>query len=44
MIRHLAKIALVTTLALACMFYPFIPGTHRPLATTLSMMAQALGF
>ncbi len=44
MIRHVFRIALITILALACMFYPFLPGTHDRLAVTLSMMARVLGW
>jgi hypothetical protein len=42
-IRHTLQLAAITSLALACMFYPFIPGTHDRLAVTLSAMAQVLG-
>ena len=42
-IRHALQLAAITSLALACMFYPFMPGTHDRLAVTLSAMAQVLG-
>lgn len=42
-IRHTLQLAAITILAVACMFYPFMPGTHDRLAATLSMMAQVLG-
>jgi hypothetical protein len=42
-IRHALQVAAITILALACMFYPFMPGTHDRLAVTLSIMAQVLG-
>ena len=43
-IRHALQLAGITVLVLACMFYPFMPGPHDRLATTLSSMVQALGF
>lgn len=43
-IRHTLQLAAIVVLVLACMFYPFMPGTHDRLAVTLSIMAQALGF
>ena len=42
-LRHTLQLAAITVLAVACMFYPFMPGTHDRLAATLSMMAQVLG-
>jgi hypothetical protein len=41
-IRHTLQLAGITILALACMFYPFVPGTHDRLAAGLSAMAQGL--
>lgn len=43
MIRHLLQIAAATVLGLACMFYPFMPGTYDRMAVTLSGMAQVVG-
>jgi hypothetical protein len=43
MIRHVVRIAAIILVAVACMFYPFLPGTHDRLAVPLSMMAQSLG-
>jgi hypothetical protein len=43
MIRHIICIAAITILAVACMFYPFLPGRYDRLAVTLSMMAQLVG-
>jgi hypothetical protein len=43
MIRHLIRIAAITIVAVACMFYPFLPGRYDRLAVTLSLMAQLLG-
>jgi hypothetical protein len=37
------RIAAITILAVACMFYPFLPGSHDRLAVTLSTMAQLFG-
>jgi hypothetical protein len=34
------RIAAITILAVACMFYPFLPGRYDRLAVTLSTMAQ----
>jgi hypothetical protein len=36
-------IAAFTILAVACMFYPFLPGRYDRLAVTLSLMAQLVG-
>jgi hypothetical protein len=36
------RIATITILLAACMFYPFLPGPHDRLAVTLSTMAQLL--
>src|SRR5687768_17970602 len=44
MIRHIVQIAAITILAIACMFYAFLPGTHDRLAVTLSFMARSLGW
>lgn len=43
-IRHALQLAAATTLLLGCMFYPFMPGRHDRLATTLSGMVQVLAF
>jgi len=43
MIRHFLRIAVITVLALASMFYPFMPGTYDRMAIPLSGMAQVLG-
>jgi hypothetical protein len=37
------RIAAITILAVACMFYPFLPGRYDRLAVTLSLMAQLVG-
>jgi hypothetical protein len=37
------RLAAITILAVACMFYPFLPGRYDRLAVTLSVMAQLLG-
>jgi hypothetical protein len=44
MSRHIGQIAAISLVALTCMFYPFLPGTHDRLAVTLSMMARMLGW
>jgi hypothetical protein len=44
MTQHVFRIAGVTILALALMFYPFLPGTHDRLAVTLATMALMLGW
>lgn len=43
MIRHFLQIGAITFVALASMFYPFMPGTYDRMAGTLSGMAQVLG-
>lgn len=43
-LRHTLRIAAASTLGLACMFYPFMPGSHDSLAVALSTMAQVLGW
>lgn len=43
MIRHSLQIAAICALALASMFYPFMPGTYDRMAVTLSGVAQILG-
>jgi len=43
MTKPLLQIAGISALALACMFYPFMPGPYDSLAVTISGMAQALG-
>ena len=43
MIRHLLWMAGITVLALASMFYPFMPGTYDRMAIPLSGMAQVCG-
>jgi hypothetical protein len=44
LMRHAVQLAAMTIGGLACMFYPFMPGTHDRLAVSLSAMAQAVGF
>lgn len=43
MVRHLALTMVASTLIVACMFYPFLPGGYDSLAVTLSAMAQLFG-
>ncbi|MFN0205480.1 MAG: hypothetical protein ACKVS6_04110 [Planctomycetota bacterium] len=43
MIKHAVQIGAITVLALASMFYPFMPGTYDRMAVPLSGMAQVLG-
>ena len=43
MIRHLLRVASICAVGVACMFYPFMPGSHHRLAVTLSGIAQVLG-
>ena len=40
MASHLLRMSLLTALLLLCIFYPFFPGSHDVLATTLSTGAQ----
>lgn len=42
-LRHLLLLTATLVVALACMFYPFMPGRHDRLAVTLSSMAQVVG-
>lgn len=44
MLRHLAPLGAIVAFFLGLMFYPFLPGSHDGLATTLSFMAQLFGF
>ena len=43
MFRHLALMMVASSLIVACMFYPFLPGNYDGLAVTLSAMAQLFG-
>ncbi len=43
MIRHAVQIGAIAVLALASMFYPFMPGPYDRMAVPLSGMAQVLG-
>ncbi len=43
MIRHFLWIAAITVLALAGMFYPFMPGTYDRMAIPLSGIIQVMG-
>src|SRR5687768_9265510 len=43
MIRHFLWIAAITVLALASMFYPFMPGTYDRMAIPLSGIVQVCG-
>ena len=43
MIRHSLQIGVITILALASLFYPFMPGSYDRMAVTFSGMAQVLG-
>ncbi|MEW6405893.1 MAG: hypothetical protein AB1649_29225 [Chloroflexota bacterium] len=43
MVLHFARIGIITTLLLLCMFYPFLPGEYDAMAMSLSIIAQLLG-
>ena len=44
MALHVVRIVGLIALIVLCTFYPFFPGEFDPLATSLSAMAQTLGF
>ena len=44
MMGHFVRCTALCILAVACMFYPFMPGPYDPLAVPLSGMVQTLGF
>jgi hypothetical protein len=43
MLRHLARLSAATSIIVACMFLPFLPGGYDALAVTLSIMSQLFG-